>query len=347
VHPVRLALLLALVALAAVATTGCATGAPPDADASARAPAEPPAPAPFVTIDEPGGTGVHARQDRLGIRAMADVSGRGNAGDLVQVSAGCDDGRCAKGVQVDATGHWSVRILLKATRSYPRVRLVAQSGAQVALSLARLEPPRARVAKHRRTTTTAPATRAPAATSAAAAPEPRPQPAPAQSLAPSRIALVGDSLAVGIQAPLTNVLSGWSLTTNARVGRPLAEGMGIVRGMSERPPVLAISLFTNDAPGAVSTLRAAVQETIERQTGHGCVVWATIVRPAVGGVTYARANQALEQLAAANPAVMKLVPWAQEVADHPEWLGTDGVHATPAGYSARAQMYAEAARSCG
>ena len=122
--------------------------------------------------------------------------------------------------------------------------------------------------------------------------------------------------------------------------------MGIVRGMSERPPVLAISLFTNDAPGAVDTLRSAVRETITRQSGHGCVVWATIVRPAVGGVTYARANQALAELAAENPSVMKLVPWAQQVAAHPEWLGSDGVHATPAGYSARAQMYADAARSC-
>ena len=158
--------------------------------------------------------------------------------------------------------------------------------------------------------------------------------------------LVGDSLAVGIQSPLTNALRGWSLTTNGRVSRPLAEGMGIVRGMSERPPVLAISLFTNDAPGAVDSLRSAVRETITRQAGHGCVVWATIVRPAVGGVTYARANQALAELAAENPAVMKLVPWAQQVEAHPEWLASDGVHATPAGYSARAQMYAEAARSC-
>jgi lysophospholipase L1-like esterase len=158
--------------------------------------------------------------------------------------------------------------------------------------------------------------------------------------------VVGDSLAEGVRSPLTNALSGWTLSTNARVGRPLAEGMGIVRGMSERPPVLAISLFTNDGPGAVDALRSAVRETITRQSGHGCVVWATIVRPAVGGVTYARANQALAELAAENPSVMKLVPWAQQVAAQPEWLGSDGVHATPAGYSARAQMYAEAARSC-
>ncbi len=350
----RVALLLALAALSTAVATGCAADSSAPAKANLRAPVEPPAASPFVTIDSPGDRAVTARQDVLGIRAMADVAGRGNAGDLVQVNTGCDDPRCAAGTQVDAAGHWTVRVLLKATKSYPRVRVVAQSGAQVAISLARLGLPEAKTAsrKHARTrtarraasSTTTPATTSPAATSAAAAPA-----SPSSSsanLTPSRMVLVGDSLAVGIQSPLTNALSGWSLTTNGRVSRPLAEGMGIVRGMSERPPVLAISLFTNDAPGAVDTLRSAVRETITRQAGHGCVVWATIVRPAVGGVTYARANQALAELAAENPAVMKLVPWAQQVEAHPEWLASDGVHATPAGYSARAQMYAEAARSC-
>jgi hypothetical protein len=349
---VRVALLLALAALSTAVITGCAADSSAPAKADVRAPVEPPPASPFVTIDRPGDRAVPARQDAVGIRAMADVAGRGNAGDLVQVSTGCDDPRCAAGTQVDPTGHWTVRVLLKATKSYPRVRVVAQTGAQVAISLARLEPPKAKIAsrRHARAHTTRPATTSPAATSASAttstpAAPASPSPSPS-NLAPSRMVLVGDSLAEGVESPLTNALRGWTLSTNARVGRPLAEGMGIVRSMSERPPVLAISLFTNDAPGAVDALRSAVRETITRQSGHGCVVWATIVRPAVGGVTYARANQALAELAAQNPSVMKLVPWAQQVAAHPEWLGSDGVHATPAGYSARAQMYADAARSC-
>jgi hypothetical protein len=351
---VRVALLLVLAALLTAVATGCAADSSAPATANVRAPVGPPAASPFVSIDSPGDHEVSARQDVVGIHAMADVAGRGNAGDLVQVSTGCDEPRCAAGTQVDPTGHWTVRVLLKATKSYPRVRVVVQSGAQVAISLARLGLPEAKRAsrKHTRTratrrvasSTTAPATTSPAATSASAAPPS--SPSSSANLAPSRMVLVGDSLAVGIQSPLTNALSGWSLSTNGRVSRPLAEGMGIVRGMSERPPVLAISLFTNDAPGAVDTLRSAVRETITRQAGHGCVVWATIVRPAVGGVTYARANQALVELAAENPSVMKLVPWAQQVAAHSEWLASDGVHATPAGYSARAQMYADAARSC-
>ena len=344
----RVALLLALAALCTAVATGCAADSSAPAKANVRAPAEPPPASPFVTIDSPGDRVVTARQDAVGIRAMADVSGRGNAGDLVQVSTGCDEPRCAAGAQVDPTGHWTVSVLLKATKSYPRVRVTAQTGAQVAISLARLGLPKAKTAKVRkhaqtRSTRRAASTTAtsPAAASASATPAPS-----ATNASPSRMVMVGDSLAVGTESPLKNALSGWTLTTNGRVGRPLAEGMGIVRSMSDRPPVLAISLFTNDAPGAVDTLRSAVRDTITRQSGHGCVVWATVVRPAVGGVTYARANQALAELAAENPSVMKLVPWAQQVAAHPEWLGSDGVHATPAGYSARAQMYADAARSC-
>ena len=234
---VRVALLLALAALSTAVATGCAADSSAPAKANLHAPVEPPAASPFVTIDSPGDRAVTARQDVLGTRAMTDVAGRGNAGDLVQVSTGCDDPRCAAGTQVDAAGHWTVRVLLKATKSYPRVRVVAQSGAQVAISLARLGLPEA---KTRLPQALADAHRAPrreqhddpghglarcderlrrtgVASSSSSA-----------NLTPSRMVLVGDSLAVGIESPLTNALSGWSLTTNGRVSRPLAEGMGIV-----------------------------------------------------------------------------------------------------------------------
>ena len=167
----RVALLLALAALSTAVATGCAADSSAPAKANLRAPVEPPAASPFVTIDSPGDRAVTARQDVLGIRAMADVAGRGNAGDLVQVNTGCDDPRCAAGTQVDAAGHWTVRVLLKATKSYPRVRVVAQSGAQVAISLARLGLPEAKTAsrKHARTRT---ARRA--ASSTTTPPRPRP-----------------------------------------------------------------------------------------------------------------------------------------------------------------------------
>jgi len=94
---VRVALLLALAALSTAVATGCAADSSAPAKANLRAPVEPPAASPFVTIDSPGDRAVTARQDVLGIRAMADVAGRGNAGDLVQV-------RAADGVHFEREG---------------------------------------------------------------------------------------------------------------------------------------------------------------------------------------------------------------------------------------------------
>ena len=337
VRVLRVAVVLALVA------TGC--GEARRAAAQPQRATTQPAAAP-LTIDRPGTRPLVAREGTSELTVTADVAGRGNAGDLVSVSADCEDPGCSTGAQVDATGHWTARVVLVASVHLPRVRLVAQSGAQVAIALARLksrtrhapgDQQRSRSRRARRTPTAS--TPAPSAATVTATP-----PQASGSTAPSRMQVVGDSLAVGTQAPLASALPGWSIGTDARTGRPLAEGMRIVRSLGAAP-VLAISLFTNDGPTSVAALQSAVRETIERQA-HGCVIWATIVRPPLGGATYDRANAALERLAADNPGVMRLVPWARKVADHPEWLAPDGVHATPAGYAARAQLYADAARSC-
>jgi lysophospholipase L1-like esterase len=78
---------------------------------------------------------------------------------------------------------------------------------------------------------------------------------------------------------------------------------------------------------------------------NGCVVWATIHRPAVAGVSYDRANAKLRAIAADNPRV-QVVEWDQAADDHPGWFGSDGVHPSPDGYQARARLYAQAIRRC-
>jgi hypothetical protein len=112
--------------------------------------------------------------------------------------------------------------------------------------------------------------------------------------------------------------------------------------------VLAFSLFTNDAPQNVDALEAAVRASIARAGPRGCAVWATIARPPLGGVTYDGVNERLHALAgdARLAQHLVLVPWAEAYAAHPEWQAGDGVHATGAGYAARATLYADAVRSC-
>jgi hypothetical protein len=182
---------------------------------------------------------------------------------------------------------------------------------------------------------------------ALAHPDPRPAGGPpgAIALAGPRALLLGDSLAVGIDRLLRDRLGGWRLSTDARVGRRLAEGMRALD--AHRPPrVLAVSLFTNDDPRRVGSLSAAVRRALDRVGPRGCVVWSTIVRPPVGGVTYRRANDRLIALARRRPERLKIVPWAARIRRHRRWLGPDRVHPTVYGYQRRAALYAVAMRSC-
>jgi hypothetical protein len=171
---------------------------------------------------------------------------------------------------------------------------------------------------------------------------------------PRTLIVIGDSLAVGMAPQLAGDLRDWTVHTDARIGRPLAEGMRIL-ARTTLPPgeagshtVLALSLFTNDSPTSVDALEAAVRASVERVGAHGCAIWATISRPPFNGVSYHAANARLERLAS-DPSLsgrMLLVPWAGVVAAHPEIVGPDHVHATPQGYQVRAQLYAQAAQSC-
>jgi hypothetical protein len=184
-------------------------------------------------------------------------------------------------------------------------------------------------------------------------PVPTPPAGPAADARPALV-MLGDSLAIGTAGPLSLDLADWNVHFDARIGRPLAEGLSILAATalpSTQPPartVLAFSLFTNDTPADVDELDAAVRASAGRLGAHDCAIWATISRPAVHGVSYRAANARLAQLALEPQMAGRLlvVPWAAEVARHHGWKARDHVHATVAGYLARAQLYANAARSC-
>jgi lysophospholipase L1-like esterase len=96
-------------------------------------------------------------------------------------------------------------------------------------------------------------------------------------------------------------------------------------------------------------LDAAVRASVASLGPHGCAVWATIVRPKVGGRTYGAVNARLRALAL-DPALhgrLLIADWAQAVRGHRKaWLAKDGVHGTTAGYLARAQLFADALAGC-
>jgi hypothetical protein len=161
-----------------------------------------------------------------------------------------------------------------------------------------------------------------------------------------RLLVVGDSLAEGTEAPLSRLLSDWRIRTSAYTGRPTADGVSEITGTANIPSVLVVSLGTNDDPSATSTFQGQVEAVLEAAGPSRCVVWANIVRPPYGGVSYAGYNRVLERLSASNPNLI-VVDWVGITQSQPGLLAPDGVHATPDGYAVRAQAIASAIAGCG
>lgn len=290
--------------------------------------------------------------------AAARVHLTGTAEPLrrIKVDGRCEKRSCARRTRTAADGGFDIklRVWVRPGRSRRTVRISytglrdAPSPATVALRFRAPHPPRRVSSVAHGTTPETEQSSRPATSSQGPDAQTYTLPAPqSNSSGTGTMVMIGDSLAEGIAELMPGALPGWSVRVNSRVGRGLAEGMGILS--QTRIPegsVLAISLFTNDDPWRTAQLQTAVQETLARVGVTGCAVWATIAAPPVDGLSYAKANRLLNRLAASESR-LRIVPWAEQTASAPQLLGGDGVHPTPAGYRLRAQMYAQAARSCG
>lgn len=181
-------------------------------------------------------------------------------------------------------------------------------------------------------------------------PKPAPAPAPAAavtpnaSTAPAGVLMIGDSLSVGTDPFFGDEQTGVPTQVDAKSGRSLSQGMDIYNSVAVKPRVVQMALFTNNTPGQIDSLRAALDRTIaDARARGGRVVWATIVgNPKFG--SYDAVNSMLRDYAARNADVMGLVDWAQMTRDNPSYLGGDGYHGSAAGYRARAEAFAQASK---
>jgi hypothetical protein len=255
------------------------------------------------------------------VAANLTLSGTAPAQTNVPISATCRGFDCTAITFAGRDGRWTTRMALVARKGHQRVTLNV-AGAPLHVTLSKRLPP-----------------------ALAAAPL-----APPTGLGGGNaVVLVGDSLAVGMAPALQGLLPGRPVLVDARIGRPLDEGMQVFAGSDPPRSQLAFSLFTNDDPIRIEQLDQAVRASVAALGAHGCAVWATIVRPKVGGRSYAQVNERLRALAS-DPALagrLLIADWAQAVGGHRrQWLAKDRVHATPAGYLARAQLYADALSAC-
>jgi lysophospholipase L1-like esterase len=156
------------------------------------------------------------------------------------------------------------------------------------------------------------------------------------------VTLVGDSLNVGIEPYLADVLPGWRIQTDDEVGRGTTAGLEALHALGSRlSPTVVISLGTNDPVGSDDAFRASVAEALAFAGSRRCVVWVTIF----DGEPREELNRVLREAADANRN-LRLVEWATMVEEEPELLAGDGVHGTAEGYSRRAEAVADAVRGC-
>jgi hypothetical protein len=355
--------------LAVVAAAGCG-GEGNGASSSASSAPPPKVP---LSIDSPD-EGTLLKPTRVSpsrVQVVVDLAGHADSSAPVQLDAGCEARSCSAAFFSDGAGEWSRQMRLRLPSSRRLLVITASTPAAEGVKPVRLTlrvdraPKLAAASRRNRSsarrprTTSTPSPATPPASSTdtptvpaptqTSAPAPTPtQPAPSTGQSSGTLVLIGDSLAVGIRPLLPSLLPGWRVSVDGRVSRPLAEGMSILSDTSipsDSSTVLAMSLFTNDDPTHTSQLEAAVRRTLDRVGPNGCVVWATIARPPVNGVSYDAANSALRRLARSDSR-LRIVPWAEQIAARPSLLGADGVHPTPAGYQLRARLYAQAAQSC-
>lgn len=343
-----------LFACLAAGAQGCGAGDGASPTASGRVARAAPAGAGAIRIDEPAdGQALRGRPvPGGGLRLALRVRGRARPGSTVYLSAGCVPRPCTARGPVDGRGRWAVPMKLSTPRAGRFVTIDANSQAGVVGSGSAIATVELVSAARTRRAIRRGAARAGTNAGRGARRTPRPSGpasatrAPATRTLPHEVLVIGDSLAVGMADALRAALPGWRVEVDALTSRPLREGMRILAATPNAPAILAFSLFTNDDPRFTKPLQDAVRATARRP--GGCAVWATVAAPPVKGVDYAGANRLLRGLASEPDLAQSLqvVDWAAAVAASPSLLAGDGVHATPAGYQARAQLYAEAITAC-
>lgn len=157
--------------------------------------------------------------------------------------------------------------------------------------------------------------------------------------------VVGDSLSEGTKPYLPRALPGWKVDQSVSISRHAPEGVAILRHRGGLPGAIIFALGTNDDPRSVSSFRSALAATLALARETRCVVVPNIVRPAVGGASYAAYNHVIADLARHHENFRE-VDWARLVSRNRGWLADDGAHVTAEGYQARARAIAKQVERC-
>jgi hypothetical protein len=170
---------------------------------------------------------------------------------------------------------------------------------------------------------------------------------PAASAPPLAAAMptlvLGDSLGLTVYPWLADLLPDRYVSYEAVVGRSTQSAADALEEMTRIPKVVIISSGTNDESGA--QVRAEATRILDRLGPKRCVVWVDVVRPDRVGDPQDEINAAIDR-AVAGRSNVRVLRWSEMVAEHPEWLSSDGIHPDQDGARARAEAFADAALAC-
>lgn len=150
--------------------------------------------------------------------------------------------------------------------------------------------------------------------------------------------MVGDSITVGVSSYVEPHYEdqGWVPTIDGRVGRPTDEVLQVIRTQRGDTQVFVVETGYNDA-GDPALFRSRFQAIVNELAGAQKVVVVTL---AESRSYYVTANQTIRSLIAGRPNFV-VADWATRVRSVPGALQSDGIHLTPAGATALAQLLAE------
>jgi hypothetical protein len=142
---------------------------------------------------------------------------------------------------------------------------------------------------------------------------------------------------------LADLLPDRYVSYDAAVGRAAPAGLVSLRSLADVPPVVLVSLGTNDLDA--TSFRTAAEGILATLGPDRCVMWSDVVRPDSIGGGSAPINSVIDDLARTHGNV-HVFRWSALVAEHPDWLSGDGIHPGQQGAQARAQGFADAASAC-
>lgn len=168
---------------------------------------------------------------------------------------------------------------------------------------------------------------------------------------PPVVAGLGDSLLYAAQDEIAaGVEEEVRFVSEALIGVTIqGSSFGFERIEAQRPAATAVVLGTNNASdGPDPEDVTAVGELMADLGRLPCVRWVEVSTsgPDESFNRIARSINAELHRVAAQYATVEVVPWADAVAAHPEWMALDRIHHTPAGEAALAEAVLDALAAC-